>query len=70
VDQKDGSSAAAQRWVKVGPKRGDLISILEGLQEGEEVVTVGQSKLRPGSLLKVNNSVVPDSNLTPKPAEN
>jgi membrane fusion protein (multidrug efflux system) len=70
VAQKDGATIAAQRWVKVGPKRGDFISLLDGLKEGEEVVTVGQSKLRPGSPLKVNNAVVPDSSLTPKPAEN
>ncbi len=69
VGQKDGVPIAEQRWVKVGPKRGDLISILEGLKAGEEVVTLGQSKLRPGSALKVNNTVVPASSPTPKPAE-
>jgi membrane fusion protein (multidrug efflux system) len=69
VGQKDGAPVAEQRWVKVGPKRGDLIALLEGLQAGEEVVTIGQSKLRPGSLLKVNNTVVPASSLTPKPDE-
>jgi membrane fusion protein (multidrug efflux system) len=69
VARKDGALIAEQRWVKVGPKRGDLISILDGLKEGEEVVTVGQTKLRPGSPLKVNNTVVPDSNPAPKPAE-
>lgn len=70
VGQKDGAPVAEQRWVKPGPKRGDLISLLEGLKENEEVVTIGQSKLRPGSPLKVNNTVVPDGSLTPKPAEN
>lgn len=69
VGSKDGAPVAEQRWVKVGPKRGDLIAILEGLKAGEEVVTIGQSKLRPGSPLKVNNTVVPDSSPNPKPAE-
>lgn len=69
VGNKDGAQVAEQRWVKVGPKRGDFISILEGLKEGEEVVTIGQSKLRPGSPLKVNNQIVPDANANPKPAE-
>ncbi|HWA28584.1 MAG TPA: efflux RND transporter periplasmic adaptor subunit [Lacunisphaera sp.] len=69
VAQKDGTTVAEQRWVKVGPKRGDLIAILDGVKEGEEVVTIGQSKLRPGSPLKVNNQVVPSSSATPKPAE-
>jgi membrane fusion protein (multidrug efflux system) len=70
VANKDGATVAEQRWVKVGPKRGDLISLTDGVKEGEEVVTVGQTKLRPGSPLKVNNTVVPDSSSTPKPAEN
>lgn len=69
VATKDGNLIAEQRWVKVGPKRGDLISILEGVKEGEEVVTIGQSKLRPGSPLKVNNRIVPSSETNPKPAE-
>ncbi len=70
VGAKDGAPVSLQRWVKVGPKRGDLISILEGVKEGEEVVTIGQSKLRPGSLIKVNNQIVPDNSVAPKPAEN
>ena len=69
VGAKDGNPVAEQRWVKVGPKRGDLISILEGVKDGEEVVTIGQSKLRPGSPLKVNNHIVPASDVAPKPAE-
>lgn len=69
VGQKAGAPVAEQRWVKVGPKRGDLIALRDGLQEGEEVVTIGQSKLRPGSPLKVNNTVVPASSPTPKPDE-
>jgi hypothetical protein len=35
--------------VKVGPKRGDQVALLEGVQAGEEVVTAGQGKLRPGT---------------------
>ena len=48
---------------------GDLIALAEGLKAGEEVVTIGQSKLRPGTLLQVNNTVVPASSPTPKPDE-
>ena len=64
-----GVAVAQQRWVKVGPKRGDLVALLGGVQAGEEVVTAGQGKLRPGTPVTVNNTVIPASSPTPKPAE-
>lgn len=67
-DEK-GALVAQQRFVRVGSKRGDLVSLLDGVQPGEEVVTSGQSKLRPGANVTVNNAAVPASSPTPKPAE-
>ncbi|MBL9214630.1 MAG: efflux RND transporter periplasmic adaptor subunit [Opitutaceae bacterium] len=64
-----GVLTAQQRWVKVGASRGDQIAVLEGVQPGETVVTGGQTKLRPGSPIAVNNTVVPANSPTPKPAE-
>lgn len=64
-----GGSTAQQRFVKVGPKRGDQVSLLEGVKAGEEIVTAGQGKLRPGTPVTVNNTVVPTNNPAPKPAE-
>lgn len=64
-----GALTAQQRFVKVGPKRGDLISLRSGVKPGEDVVTSGQGKLRPGTPVTVNNAVLPASNPTPKPAE-
>jgi membrane fusion protein (multidrug efflux system) len=64
-----GVLAASQRFVKVGPKRGDQIALLEGVKAGEEVVTAGQGKLRPGTPVTINNTVVPANNPAPKPAE-
>lgn len=68
-DEKIGGLAVQQRWVKVGPKRGDLVALLDGVKPGEEIVTAGQGKLRPGAAVKVDNSVVPASSPAPKPAE-
>jgi membrane fusion protein (multidrug efflux system) len=56
-----------QRIVKLGPKRGDQVSVLSGIKDGEEVVTSGVFKLRPGAAVQVNNAVTPDNSLTPKP---
>ncbi|WP_438481237.1 efflux RND transporter periplasmic adaptor subunit [Oleiharenicola lentus] len=69
VDKEKNAQIAQQRFVTVGPKRGDLVSLTKGVKAGEEVVTGGQGKLRPGSLVKVNNTVVPANSATPKPSE-
>lgn len=71
VVEKDeqGAAVARQRWVKVGPKRGDQVALLSGVTAGEEVVTAGQGKLRPGTPVTVNNTVVPSNSPAPKPAE-
>jgi len=56
-----------QQIVKLGPSRGDQISILSGVKAGEEVVTSGVFKLRNGAAIQINNSVRPANNPAPKP---
>jgi RND family efflux transporter MFP subunit len=46
-----------RRFVKPGEVRNARIAILQGLQEGEQVVTVGQLKLRPGTSVRIDNSI-------------
>ncbi len=58
-----------QQVVKLGRKRGEQVAVLEGLKPGEQVVTAGAFKLRPGSAVVVNNSIVPGNNPEPKPAD-
>jgi membrane fusion protein (multidrug efflux system) len=71
TDLKDPNGRAyrgvRQQVVKVGPARGDQISILSGIKAGEEVVTSGVFKLRNGAAVLVNNKVQPANNPTPKP---
>lgn len=54
-----------QTFVETGDKRGDQIAVLKGLKEGETVVTSGQLKLKNGSLIVINNSVVPQDKMAP-----
>jgi membrane fusion protein (multidrug efflux system) len=61
---------ARQKFVTVGPTRGDQIAVLKGIKEGDRVVTSGQIKLRNGSLLEINNSVVPSEQAHPTITEN
>jgi membrane fusion protein (multidrug efflux system) len=60
---------ARQVPVQVGAKRGDQVSILQGIKAGDTVVTSGQVKLRNGSPVQINNAVIPPNNPAPKPAE-
>jgi membrane fusion protein (multidrug efflux system) len=56
-----------QQLVKLGPARGDQVSIVSGVKPGDEVVTSGLFKLRNGVPVQINNAVQPANNLTPKP---
>ena len=58
-----------QQFVKLGPKRGDQVSILSGIKEGDEIVSSGVFKLRAGAPVQVNNTVQPGNELDPKPAD-
>ena len=59
-----------QKFVKVGPTRGDRVAVLSGVNAGDEVVTSGVFKLRNGAAVSVNNRVQPSNNLAPTPADN
>jgi membrane fusion protein (multidrug efflux system) len=56
-----------QQIVKLGPSRGDQISILSGVKAGDEVVTSGVFKLRNGAAIQINNRVQPANDPAPKP---
>lgn len=64
-----GVLTAQQKFVQVGLKRGDQIALLAGVQPGDEVVTAGQGKLRPGIAVNVDNSIIPSNSPAPKPTE-
>ena len=78
-DKKDASGAPAkdaqgkpakvarQQFVKLGEARGDFVAILDGVSDGQEVVTAGAFKLRNGSGVVVNNDVKPTPQLAPHP---
>jgi len=58
-----------QQFVKLGGSRGDQVAVFTGVKAGEEVVTSGVFKLRPGAAVQVNNSVQPGNNPAPKPED-
>ena len=46
---------AKQKFVKTGTRRGDQVAIVEGVSEGDTVVTSGQLKLKNDTPLAINN---------------
>lgn len=60
---------ATQSFVTVGEAREDQIVVLKGVKAGDIVVTSGQLKLKNGSPVVINNTVIPESNPNFKPAD-
>lgn len=60
---------AKQSLVTTGATRGDQITILTGVKEGETIVTTGQIKLRNGSPVTVDNSIQPSNDANPQPSD-
>jgi len=72
-DKKDAKGnavlTAQQVFVTTGPTRGDQVAILKGVEPGSQVVTSGQVKLKNGSPVVINNSVLPANSPNPAPQE-
>ena len=60
---------AQQAFVTTGATRGDQVAIAKGLDEGAEVVTSGQVKLKSGAPITIDNSVQPSNAAAPTPQE-
>ena len=67
---EDGNQLVVQQaFVTTDGTRGDQIAITKGIEEGTEVVTSGQVKLKNGGAIKIDNSVQPANNPNPTPQE-
>lgn len=72
TDRKDNGKdvyLAEERFVETGTKRGDQIVVIKGVKDKELVVSAGQIKLRNGSAVTIDNSVLPKNDPDPKPVE-
>lgn len=56
-----------QQFVKLSGSRGDQVAVISGVNAGDEVVTSGAFKLRPGAAVIINNSVQPANSSNPRP---
>ena len=65
------ATVARQRFVRLGERYGDFVSVVSGLAAGDNVVSAGGFKLRNGMQVTVNNAMAPDAALAPRlPPEN
>jgi membrane fusion protein (multidrug efflux system) len=60
---------AREHFVELGATRGSQVSVLKGLNAGDQVVTSGQIKLRSGAAVQINNQVTPSADPAPQPAQ-
>ena len=70
-DEQTGqlTTVVRQQFIRLGAKRGDFSAVISGLKEGESVVSTGVFKLKNGQAVKVDNTIAPQFQLTPKPNE-
>ena len=58
-----------QQFVKLSGSRGDQVAVTTGVKPGEEVVSSGAFKLRPGTAVQVNNAVQPANSAVARPQD-
>jgi membrane fusion protein (multidrug efflux system) len=58
-----------QQFIRLGEQRGDFVAVLSGLKEGDTIVSTGAFKLRNGQAVVVDNTLSPDFQLAPTPAD-
>ena len=69
TDGDNPALVAHQVFVKTGSRRGDQVAILDGINEGDMIVTSGQMKLTNGTPLIIDNTVTPANEIAPQPQE-
>jgi membrane fusion protein (multidrug efflux system) len=69
--QQDGKTemTVKQQFVRLGPARGDFLSVESGLKAGDRIASSGLFKLRNGMAVVENNSIAPKSAEAPKPSD-
>jgi membrane fusion protein (multidrug efflux system) len=60
---------ARQTFVTLGPTRGDQVAVVDGVKENETVVVAGQIKLHNGSVVMINNAIMPTADAAPVPVD-
>ena len=68
-DKGSAGLIAHQKFVRLGERRGDLVSVVSGLNTGETIVSSGAFKLRNGMPVVVRNELAPKVEVSPTPVD-
>lgn len=65
----DGTKALVvqQKFVRLGAHQGDFVVVTEGVEAGDQIVSTGAFKLRPGMPVVIDNSLAPEFKALPTP---
>jgi membrane fusion protein (multidrug efflux system) len=61
--------AVRRQAVTLGGSQGDRVAVIAGLKSGDEIVTAGVFRLQDGGKVMVNNSIQPENEAAPAPAD-
>lgn len=69
IREQEGDLRVTQRFIRTGERRGDLVEILDGLEEGDRIASSGLLKLRNEALVKISEDEAnePTTELNPQP---
>jgi membrane fusion protein (multidrug efflux system) len=67
TEQGDTVMVVRQQFVRTGPRRGDFVAVLEGVEAGEHVVSAGALKLRNRAPVFVTDTATEVASLDPRP---
>jgi membrane fusion protein (multidrug efflux system) len=56
-----------QQFVRLGARQGDFVVVTEGVTPGQQIVSTGVFKLRPGMPVRIDNTLAPTFSLNPHP---
>lgn len=69
-DNSEKQLIARQQFVQLGSARGDFVSVLEGVEEGQRVASAGVFKLRNGAPVVLNETIKSELSLNPQLQDN
>lgn len=64
---EDAEAIVRRRFIQTGERRGDLISVTVGLDEGDQVASSGLLKLRNDTPVRLTGEAEPSAELRPTP---
>ncbi len=66
-DGKNPVRTVTSHFIKLGSKKGDLVEVLNGVKDGDEVVSSATFKLHNNAPVIIDNKIQPEALLNPKP---